>query len=389
MSTLPLTPRLRVALIASSLRLGGAEKQFVYMARGLFAAGVDARVFYLGSGGYYEPVLRETGIPLRQIHTPGRPWLILARLIKALRIFRPHLVLTSQFDELVYGAIAGRLCQALVLGGVRSDGFYELKSRPHLSRWMLRLSDGLIANSVRAKENLLSCGVKPPRIEVLSNVIDLHDFDTRARMPSPISLPAGRVIAAAVGSLNPSKRLDRFLDALSTARRREPALFGLIAGADQGAKASLQQRANALGLTPHHLSFFNETDRVPALLSQAQVLVLCSDCEGFPNIILEAMAARLPVVTTPVGDAGLVVQDGITGYVVGAEDKQRMAECLVRLAQSPELRRQFGEAGRKRVEQEYQCESLSDRLLSLFREFASRPPRASLLMRLKPIEQLP
>ncbi|HXJ38266.1 MAG TPA: glycosyltransferase, partial [Bryobacteraceae bacterium] len=113
-----------------------------------------------------------------------------------------------------------------------------------------------------------------------------------------------------------------------------------------------------------------ESHQIPSLLTQAQMLVLCSECEGFPNVILEAMAARLPVVTTPIGDAGLVVQEGKTGCVVPAENPKGIAECILRLAQFPELRRQFGEAGRQRVEREYRCELLPSRLLSLCHQFA-------------------
>src|SRR5256886_15241840 len=70
---------LRVALVTSSLRLAGAEKQTVYMARALLEAGIDARLFYFGGGGHYETVLQQTGVPLIQIYAPNRPWLILAR----------------------------------------------------------------------------------------------------------------------------------------------------------------------------------------------------------------------------------------------------------------------------------------------------------------------
>src|SRR5256885_16945491 len=93
---------MRVALIASSLRLAGAEKQFSYMARALFEAGIDARVFYLGGGDHYQAVLSGAGIPLEQIFQRDRPLLMLARLIKALRTFKPHLVLASQFGDLIF-----------------------------------------------------------------------------------------------------------------------------------------------------------------------------------------------------------------------------------------------------------------------------------------------
>src|SRR5256885_15413561 len=75
---------LRVALVTSSLRLAGAEKQTVYAARALLHAGIDVRLFYVGGGGYYETVLRQMGIPLCQIYVPNRPWLILAGVIRAL-----------------------------------------------------------------------------------------------------------------------------------------------------------------------------------------------------------------------------------------------------------------------------------------------------------------
>ena len=90
-----------------------------------------------------------------------------------------------------------------------------------------------------------------------------------------------------------------------------------------------------------------------------------------PNVILEAMTARLPVITTPAGDAGVIVEHDKTGYVVKPDDAQSMAAFIVRLAQSPSLRMKLGEAGRTRVEQEYDYESLSHRLIAIFHGFAA------------------
>jgi glycosyltransferase involved in cell wall biosynthesis len=243
---------------------------------------------------------------------------------------------------------------------------------------MLHLAHGFIANSYRARQNLVSRGIKPHKMEVLPNVIDLQDFDARSVLPPGISLPSKRVIVAAVGSLHACKRFDRFIEALALARRREPALAGVIAGEDCGAKAALQERANSLGLAPNDLTFLGEFDRVPALLARAALLVLTSDYEGFPNVILEAMAARLPVITSPAGDAGLVVQHGKTGYVVEPEDTQGMAGLMVRLARTPSMRMNFGEAGRIRVEQEYNYESLSGRLIAIIQRFARQLRRVSI-----------
>lgn len=373
------TRPLRLAMVSSSLRLGGAEKQTVYMAQALREAGIDLRFFHLGPGGHYEAVLRQVSVPMHQIYEADRPLVILAGLMRALRRWRPQIVLVSQFGDVPYGGIAGRYCRALTLGSIRSDGLSELRSRGRLSPWIFRLAHGFIANSYRAKANLVSRGMKPQKIEVLPNVIDLQDFDSRSELPLEISLSPKRVIAAAVGSLHTCKRFDRFIAALALARRREPALAGVIAGSDFGTKAALQEQANSLGLTQDDLTFCGECDRVPALLARAAFLVLTSDYEGFPNVLLEAMAARLPIITTPAGDAGAVVQHGRTGYVVDWDDIEGMATRMVELAQSPSLRREFGEAGRRRAEQEYNYESLSDRLVAIFQKFARQAGISSLI----------
>jgi glycosyltransferase involved in cell wall biosynthesis len=362
--------QMRIALIASSLRLAGAEKQFTYLARALRAQGLDARVFYLGNGDHYQTVLEEAGVPLVQIFEEDRPVKMLWGLVKALLTFKPSVVLASQFGDLVFAAPAGRLCRALVLGGVRSDGHYELRTAGRRAGLLLRFSDGLIANSNRAKENLLSRAVAAAKIAVIPNVIDLAEFDSKAALPSGPWVPDDRVQVTAVGSLDECKRFDRFLEALVLARQREPAIFGVLAGRDTGAGEALEKKAKALGLTPEHFRFLGEYSHVPALLSASRLLVLCSEYEGFPNVILEAMAASLPVVTTPVGDASRIVQDGITGYVVPGEDRRAIADRIVQLVRNPDGAAQMGRAGRQRVEQEYSFSSLADRFLGVVCGFA-------------------
>ncbi|HWY31076.1 MAG TPA: glycosyltransferase family 4 protein, partial [Candidatus Acidoferrum sp.] len=220
---------------------------------------------------------------------------------------------------------------------------------------------------------------EPQCVQVLPNVIDLRDFDQQSRRPFSLPLAPGRIVVAAIGRLfHSAKRHDRFLKVLALARRTVPALTGVIAGRDEGAKESLLRQAGALGLLPDGLVLLPETDQVPALLRHVHIMALTSDYEGFPNVILEAMAAELPVISTPAGDASRIVQDGGTGYIVEYDDIQGMAGRMIQLAQAPALRKSLGEAGRKRVEQEYNHESLADRLMEVFQRFARQHQRHSL-----------
>jgi glycosyltransferase involved in cell wall biosynthesis len=111
---------------------------------------------------------------------------------------------------------------------------------------------------------------------------------------------------------------------------------------------------------------------------------LSSEIEGFPNAILEAMAARLPVITTPAGDAAEIVQHGISGYVVPHENPDALAEKMVLLASSPEIRQRFGAAGRDCVQRTYSYHSLAAQLISIYKQAAALQRHTTALAALKP-----
>jgi glycosyltransferase involved in cell wall biosynthesis len=137
-------------------------------------------------------------------------------------------------------------------------------------------------------------------------------------------------------------------------------------------RGTLEELAGALGLLPDAVWFAGRRNDVPVLLRGSHMYVLTSGHEGFPNVLLEAMAARLPVVATPAGDAGVIVQDGASGFIVAHDDEGALAARLVELARSTELRARLGAAGRARVEANYGCSVMRGRLVSIHRAIAER-----------------
>jgi glycosyltransferase involved in cell wall biosynthesis len=363
--------RLRVAFVAGNLGLGGAEKQLVYMARSLREAGVDVRVYTLTRGDFYDSALRAIGIePIwvgRHANTPMR----LAALTIALRQFRPHILQSGHFYTNLYTTVAGEIWRAVSIGAIRNDTLQDIELNGGWGRWLLRLPPVLIANSYVAKQNAEALGKRSAAVRVVPNVIDLTAFDQRRDQHAARLVQASSPVAIAVATFKAQKRLDRFLAALALARRELPNLQGILIG-EGSERPYLEGLANNLGLIPDGLRMLGRRDDVPALLGQATMLVLSSDHEGFPNVLLEAMAAGLPVITTPAGDAGTVTQNGVTGYVTPFDDIDAMAKRMVRLARSPELCRSLGEAGRRRVEQLYGFDGLADRLLSTYRAIAEQ-----------------
>jgi glycosyltransferase involved in cell wall biosynthesis len=373
---------LRVALLAGTLGQGGAEKQLVYISRALRDKGALVRIYCLTRGEYYEPILTKYGLSPIWIGKYSQPILRSGSLALALRDFRPHVLQSIHFYTNLYTSMVAPLYGAVGLGSIRGDTRNEMDSNRFWGPMLMRLPRFLISNSYAAKQTAISLGVGEEKIFVLPNALDLsafdRDFSSIEALTAPIRKGGDRVNVIAVGSLFTVKRFDRFLLALRKAREILPGLSGYIVG-DGPEKDRLEAMAGQLGLLPEGVHFIGRQDHVPGLLSQADLFVLCSDHEGMPNVILEAMAARLPVITTRAGDAGLVVEDGLTGCVIDFDDNEKFAESLIYLANSDGLRRQFGQAGRKRVEDNYSYDLLGDHLYNIYRNISELSPKPGLI----------
>jgi glycosyltransferase involved in cell wall biosynthesis len=375
------TPVPRIAIVAGSLGQGGAEKQLVYMARALLAIGVDVRVYSLSQGEYYEAALRHLGVPLTFVGYHGHPAARTWALIRHLRAFRPDVVHASHFFANLYVVLAGRACGAVNVGSLRNDVVHEVEANGRWGPWLLRLPGGLIANSHAARRNAVAMRVPPERVEVVPNVIELPGEPSQAADRS-LNARDGFVVLALARLVRP-KRLDYFLAAVAKARAAEPAVRAVVAG-EGVEREALQQEAASLGLLPGGVTFAGLQSDVSQVLADADVLLVTSDHEGFPNAILEAMTAGLPVVTTPAGDAAVVVEQGRTGFVIPHGAVDTMAARLIELARSTELRQRLGAAGRARVAREYGPDGLGRRLLAAYAALARHQHRQDVARRLEP-----
>jgi len=123
----------------------------------------------------------------------------------------------------------------------------------------------------------------------------------------------------------------------------------LLAGRDDGIGSEIQKEAERLGIG-HRIILAGAVRDVTPVLAAADIGVLTSHQEGFSNAVIEYMAAGLPVIATDVGGNAEAVVDGTTGLTVQPRDPEGFAKALAYLADDPERRQAYGEAGRRRVE---------------------------------------
>jgi glycosyltransferase involved in cell wall biosynthesis len=178
---------------------------------------------------------------------------------------------------------------------------------------------------------------------------------------------------ALVANLRPGKGHDTLIDAAPAVLRQVPdATFELIG--DGPERAALEQRVRNRGVA-HAFTFAGHVEDVPGRLSQADLFTLPSDSEAFPNAVLEAMAAGLPVVATDVGGIREVVEDERTGLLVPPRDPAALADRLCHLLTDRAHAHSLASAGRALVEARYSFERMVASIEQLYdHELMRRAP---------------
>nr|WP_227754538.1 glycosyltransferase family 4 protein [Stagnihabitans tardus] len=167
-----------------------------------------------------------------------------------------------------------------------------------------------------------------------------------------------------VGRLDPVKGVPLLLEAFAAVKARHPEARLTVAG-DGRIRSRLEARARALGLEVAFPGYLDE-GQVAELLAEADMLVLPSFAEGLPVVLMEALAARVPVIATQVAGVSELVRDGVSGLIVAPGDVAGLAVAMDRLLSDPDLRARMGAAGRAKVEAEHDIQAEAAWLAELF-----------------------
>ncbi len=240
-----------------------------------------------------------------------------------------------------------------------------LRVAEHQKRWHLildRLTAPLTTGSVCVSRGVLrfSCGVaglNPARLIVIPNGVDLRSFDLATAIPrAKIGIPDHAHLALYVGRLALQKGLSDLLEAAERVTAQRPDWHLALAGDGPSRPWLLEQLAKRHQLQSK-THWLGQCDHIPRLLKTANVLVLASHWEGMPNAVLEAMAARLPVIGTAVEGTEELVLSGETGWLVPPHDPEALSRALIEAADSPECCDRYGQQGRLRVERDFSLTS--------------------------------
>jgi biofilm PGA synthesis N-glycosyltransferase PgaC len=168
-----------------------------------------------------------------------------------------------------------------------------------------------------------------------------------------------------IGRLTEAKGLPILLRALALIRQTKPAQLKIIGdGPDRPALEKLSAELN-LSDAVEFLGYQPQS-RVREILNETDVFVMTSRAEGVPVVLMEAMAAGLPVVAPRIAGIPELVDDGQNGFLTPVDDPNATAEAVLTLLADPKLREQFGKEGKKKVEEQFNVQIEAKKLADLF-----------------------
>lgn len=345
---------IRLLQFTRSFYLGGTEGQVLELLRQLPARYRVSLAVIERKGPMMEQVralgFEPPDFPLHgSVLRPNTAWQVLrlARWINAQRI---QLVHAQDFYAAVLAVPAAKLARAkVVVGRLDLAHWHSPAQRAVLAEWTRR-ADHVIANAEAIRRMLVSEErLRPARVSVIRNGLDLPRFDARVRdgLTAPLPEVEGPVVLHVANMNHVVKRQEDLLQAIAQLRRAGIRVSAFFVG-DGPRRPFLERLARTLGLVGV-AHFLGHRRDVPALCARAQVGVLCSSAEGTSNAVMEGMAAGLPMIVTRVGGSPDLIVDGERGWVIPPERPAALAQALEEALSDPAEAKARGAAGRAYV----------------------------------------
>jgi glycosyltransferase involved in cell wall biosynthesis len=302
----------------------------------------------------------------------------LGRLYRLLRREQPLILHTWLFHANLAGRVAGRLAKVPLIICSERTMMMESEARYRLNRWTITLVDRVIAVSNNVRDFCEThIGLPAAKIVVILNGIEVPAEPAATSDAARLALGLSRhtAIVGTVSRLRPEKGIDVLLQAFSQVERAELVIIG-----DGGECDTLKKLAAELGLTGR-VHWAGYRSNISELLAAFDLYVQPSLHEGLPNTVLEAMAARLPVVATAVGGTTEAVLNDVTGRLLSPGDPAALAGAINFLLGEADTRQTMGQAGFERVKKYFNVEQMVAQTESLYTELVDHLEIAEIIRR--------
>ena len=352
----------RIAFLVDDLRVGGSELFLRDLCLSL-KEDQEVRMIGLFAGGAVGKEVAAEGVPVRVLGLRkwNAPWKVF-ELIALLNDGGIEVLHCERLVSSIVGVIAGRLAgtpKVIVRRG--SLAWWPGRIYRTLDRIAMMWSDRVVASSRAIRDSFVQeQGLPQEKFVVIPHGVRSPDE------PSPTDRErkaGGRATIGCVANFNWRKDHDSLLEAFrEVSNRHSSARLVLVGTGDLEAMA--RKKAEGLGLG-EKVEFLGSRLDVPEILRRLDLLVLPSKTEGFGRVLIEAMAAGVPIVATRVGGIPEVVTDGRTGRLVPTGSPKELAQAILHVLDEPDEAERLAAEARKDVVMRFSLDAAVSRYRDL------------------------
>jgi glycosyltransferase involved in cell wall biosynthesis len=302
---------------------------------------------------FFERELKRIGIPLFSLNSKNIPNpIIFFRLLKLLNNLRPHIVhthLKAVRYSFLPRVLAGIPVHIHTMHALAKIDTKKTKDR-FVNRLIFRYGNVKVVSVSRevARSVKAVYGVDS---EVIYNGVEIEEFSNNLKRESDF------VNILNIASFKREKNISLLIDAFSGAIAQEKKIKLILVG-DGAQKNLLEQQIQKKGIR-EWVTLLGWRSDIPEILANCDIFLLTSDSEGFPMVLVEAMASGKPVTATSVGGVPEIVENGVTGFLVAPGDSHALSEAILKLARDDKLREGMGKRGREKAEKEFNMRTVA------------------------------
>lgn len=369
---------MKAAHVIKAKGIAGAEKHLLILLPALRSRGVDPCLLLLETPDNPQDALveqmRAGGVDVRRIPIRGHADVgVIGRIGAALRETQPDIVHTHLIHADLYGGFAAKRLGLPVVVSAHNDSPQRRNPlvRPLMRRMWHAADRGIAISDAVARFIAAEEGAPAAKITTIHYGMTPQEVDLEARANLRLGIAASEdaLVVGMVSRLIAQKGVSYGLRAFARAADPFPNAQLVIIG-DGELRADLEREAQALNLA-HRAHFLGWQPDAARLMAGFDVFLMPSLWEGFGLTLLEAMAARLPVVASRVSAIPEIVIDGETGYLAPPRDVDSLVEHLSVLLSDSALRTKMGEAGFARLRDQFSVERMAARTVDVYKEVMS------------------
>ena len=347
-------PPTNIAIIAGQLVVGGAEKQLY-----LWLANLDRESFnpivltlHPGYGDYWEKPVEDLGIPLFRINHRKNRFSRLREIRRTLQPFQPQLVHGWHLFSGAYASLVAPRFKAKSLVGIRSS-FESIQNSLEL-RIAECFADAFITNSESAAARIKSEKPSVRQVYVVPNAV-IVDFEAREavreKLKQELGLRPDALWLIAIGRMEQLKHFDELLEVAASLREKH-CNFQLILIGGGAEESHLKQLSQQLRLEDY-VRITGEIPNANRWLKGFDIFCMPSVSEGLPNVVMEAAAAGLPIVTWQLPFYEELLTPSETALMAAPGDRAGFEQAVLKLINDQSLREELGAAAQAQITEKF------------------------------------